>query len=211
MITMFHSNSIRDKLKTFIQLEVNQMLKGILEFSHYLLQESVRNGDLVIDATCGNGHDTLFLSKLVGDHGNVLAFDIQLQAIKRTKARLVEHSRRNVEVIHDSHAKVEQYIVPDQLIGGAIFNLGYLPQSNKKVITYGDTTIAAVQTILDHLKIGGIIVLVVYHGHEGGKEEKQTLLKFVSKLEQKKFHVLRYGFINQKNDPPFIIAIEKRK
>lgn len=188
------------------------MLKGILNYSHHLLEESVMKGDFVIDATCGNGNDTLFLSKLVDKEGHVLAFDIQTQAIENTKKLIKDNSFENVSVINDSHAHIEKYL-PENMnkeIGGAIFNLGYLPRSDKSIITKGQSTIAAVDTILTHLKKNGLVVLVVYYGHEGGISEKEMVLKHVIHLDQKKYSVLRYGFINQKNNPPFIVAIQKR-
>lgn len=52
-------------------------LRGILPFAHDTLRKVVRPGDYVIDATCGNGHDTLLLAELVGINGHVLGFDIQ--------------------------------------------------------------------------------------------------------------------------------------
>lgn len=188
------------------------MLKGILNYTHYLLEESVNNGDTVIDATCGNGNDTLFLSNIVGENGHVLAFDIQEQAITETKKILSNNKRNNVSLIHDSHENIINYLPDDKnlKIGGAIFNLGYLPKGDKSIITNGYSTIIAMDTILSALKRDGLIVIVVYHGHEGGKHEKEALLKHVIHLDQKKYNVLRYGFINQKNNPPFILAIQKK-
>ncbi len=189
------------------------MLKGILQYAHTLLDKSVNKGETVIDATCGNGHDTLFLSKLVGEEGHVLAFDIQQQAITNTKKRLEQNKRTNVSLIHDSHAHIEKYIQLEKHgpIGGAIFNLGYLPRSDKTVITKGDTTVQAMKAILKVLKKDGLIVAVIYHGHEGGEEEKNEVLQFTSALDQKEYKVIKYGFINQKNNPPFIVAIQKLK
>lgn len=43
----------------------------------------VSPGDTVVDATCGNGHDTLALARLVGPHGCVIALDIQVSAVLR--------------------------------------------------------------------------------------------------------------------------------
>ncbi|AXI09817.1 16S rRNA (cytosine(1402)-N(4))-methyltransferase [Oceanobacillus zhaokaii] len=188
------------------------MLKGILNYAHYLLEEAIKKDETVIDATCGNGNDTLFLSKLVGEQGKVLAFDIQKEAIAATKLRIIEHERTNVSLIHDSHGNISKYLRADkdEKISGAIFNLGYLPKSDKKIITKPDSTITAIDTILKHLRRDGLIVIVVYHGHEGGKEEKEAILKHLFHLDQKKYSVLRYGFINQKNDPPFILAIQKK-
>lgn len=185
-------------------------MKGIIQYSHDLLAQSIDEGEIAIDATCGNGNDTLALSNLVGENGRVFAFDIQKQAIHTTKQLLDHHRRTNVKLIHDSHANMTDYLKKTDQIGGAIFNLGYLPKSDKTVITKGDTTIAALEAILQQLKIDGITVLVVYHGHEGGQDEKTVLLQFVTQLNQKQFHVLRYGYINQKNNPPFVIAIKKR-
>lgn len=184
-------------------------MKGIIQYSHELLKQSIAGGDLAIDATCGNGNDTVVLSNLGGEKGKVLAFDIQDQAIETTKEKLTELKKQNVNLIKDSHANLRNYLKDEDTIGGAIFNLGYLPRSDKKIITKGDSTIAALETILKHLKVKGITVLVVYHGHEGGKEEKNQLLEYVTNLDQKYFQVLRYGYINQINNPPFIIAIRK--
>jgi len=191
---------------------VQKMVMGVIDFSHFLMEQVIDEGETVIDATCGNGHDTLYLSRLVGESGRVIAFDIQELAINNTRQLLEKHSRQNVTLIKDSHANFEQYIDEDKRenLGGAIFNLGYLPRSNKQIITKKESTIAAIQSLLQFIRPGGIIVLVVYHGHDGGELEKEGLLNYVTKLNQKDVHVLKYGFINQKNKPPFIIAIQKK-
>lgn len=186
------------------------MLQGILNYAHHLLESSVSPGELVVDATCGNGNDTLFLAKLVGDEGKVLAFDIQEQAIKATEALLEKEKQSNVTLIQDSHALISNYLKQGEEVAGAIFNLGYLPRSDKAIITKSTSTLQALEKLLERLKKKGLIVIVVYHGHEGGKEEKTALIEYVTQLEQKEYHVLQYQFINQKNDPPFILAIEKR-
>lgn len=188
-------------------------LTGILPFARELLKKAVTDGDIAIDGTAGNGHDTLFLKTLVGDRGFVYSFDVQESAIEATKKRMIENNAENdVALIHDGHENIEKYIKEDhkRQITGAIFNLGYLPGSDKTIVTQPDTTIEAVQAILHELKKEGIVVLVVYHGHSDGKREKDSLLQFVQELPQGKYHVLKYDFINQKNDPPFILAIEKR-
>lgn len=186
------------------------IIKGIINYSHHLLEKSVEKGEVVIDATSGNGNDTLFLSNLVGEDGHVLSFDIQKQAIEATEQLLKNHNRNNVTLIHDNHSLISKYVEDDVTIGGAIFNLGYLPRGDKTIVTKGETTITAFNSILGYLKKGGIVVLVVYHGHDEGKEEKEAIVKHVIQLNQKKYNVLRYGFINQKNNPPFIIAIQKK-
>lgn len=188
------------------------MLQGIINYSHHLLEQTVSLGDTVIDATCGNGHDTLFLSKIVGENGKVLAFDIQEEAILNTETLLHKNGRTNVKLICDSHENLNDYLACGQYdtIGGAIFNLGYLPGGDKSVITKATSTIIALDSILLSLKKGGMAILVIYPGHPGGEEEKEAVLKHVIHLDQKYFEVLKYGFINQQNNPPFIVAICKK-
>ncbi|MCM3718013.1 class I SAM-dependent methyltransferase [Fictibacillus phosphorivorans] len=188
-------------------------LEGVLPFARTLLRSFCTSGDLVIDATCGNGNDTLFLSKLVGEDGRVFAFDIQEQAIENSKLRLTQNQAAdNVTFYHASHHEMMEQL-PEFVHGnvsGAIFNLGYLPGSDKSITTKGSSTIDAIKQLLHILKPEGIIILVIYHGHEEGKREKELVLDFVKNIDQKKAHVLQYDFINQKNDPPFVVAIERR-
>lgn len=188
------------------------MIKGIIKYSHHLLENSLSEGDIAIDATCGNGHDTLFLSDIVGEKGKVLAFDIQNQAIQATKDILKENNVENTEVIFDNHALVANHLTANSVdkVGGAIFNLGYLPGSDKEIVTNPASTLLAFDTILGFLKPKGIIVLVVYYAHIGGIEEKESILKHVIHLDQKIYNVLQYRFINQKNNSPFIIAVQRK-
>lgn len=188
------------------------MLKRIIPFTHELIQQTVIPGDVVIDATCGNGHDTIMLSKAVQNTGTVYAFDIQKEAIEQTGTKLKQESLTNVQLIHDSHEHVDKHLADEHhgKVAAAIFNLGYLPGSDKSVITIPDSTLAAIDHILKQLKPGGIIACVVYYGHPGGEVEKNALIEHLTQLEQKKFNVLQYGFINQKNNPPFLLAIEKK-
>ena len=185
-------------------------LQRVIQYAQTLLSQAIKEGEIAIDATAGNGHDTLFLTKLVGEAGHVYAFDIQEQAIQQTTNRLQENELLpRATVILDGHENITSYVKDE--IGGAIFNLGYLPGTEHKIITKGNTTVQAIEQLVHLLKVGGIIVLVVYYGHDGGKEEKEEVLNYVQSLPQKYIHVLRYEFINQKNDPPFIIALEKAK
>lgn len=188
-------------------------LEGILPFARTLLKRAVNSGDAVVDATIGNGHDTLFLAQLVGKNGQVFGFDIQEEALRNTQKKLSEENLLDVVTLfHRGHEEVTSSI-PTPFHGkvtGAIFNLGYLPGGDKEVVTHADTTISAIEQLIDLLAPEGIIVLVVYHGHEEGAIERDLLVPFVEQLDQKKVHVLRYQFINQQNQPPFIIAIEKR-
>lgn len=179
----------------------------VLAFSKKLLKEVIDKNSIVVDATCGNGNDTLFLAKTSAK--KIYAFDIQKQAIDNTEKLLSENNlREKCEIILDSHSNFDSYI--EEKIRAVVFNLGYLPNADHKITTVATTTLAAVSKFLEKLEIGGRIVIVVYWGHENGKVEKELLLEKLSKLNQKEVEVLIYQFINQKNNAPFVIALEKK-
>lgn len=188
-------------------------LDRVLPFSKKIIQLAVTEGDVVIDATVGNGHDTVFLAEIVGPNGHVFGYDIQEEAITNTKQKLLEKQLlERVTLFQTSHSNILQTI-PKKFhgkIAGAMFNLGYLPGGNKEIVTKPQTTIEAIKETLSVLKSEGVIVLVIYHGHEEGKTERDAVLNYAKELDQNEAHVLEYRFINQKNNPPFIIAIEKR-
>ncbi|MDE9800368.1 class I SAM-dependent methyltransferase [Staphylococcus delphini] len=185
------------------------IVERILPFAKSLIRSHTTSESVVIDATCGNGHDTKFLADLV-PNGHVYGCDIQQEAIENTKRRV--HYYSNVSLFHTGHEWITQYIRDEHLtqVHAAIFNLGYLPKGDKSIVTQSTTTLAAVQTIFDVLQPEGIIVLVVYPGHEEGAEESETLMKHLTAFDQQRAHVLKYEFINQQNRPPYVIALEKR-
>lgn len=189
------------------------VLKRVLDYSKHLAKQVIKPGDVVIDCTCGNGHDTLFLAELVGKTGYVYGFDVQEIALERTEERLNSANVFQAELILDGHEHVDQYIKPQHRgkIRCAMFNLGYLPNSDKQVTTSGETTIKAIKALLPLLAQNGLIILVVYSGHDEGQKEKDQLLQYLQTLDQKYAHVLKYQFVNQQNHAPFVLAIEKMK
>ena len=186
------------------------MLENALRFSHTLLKNTISQGDIVVDATVGNGSDTVLLAKLVGPNGKVYGFDVQKKAIETTKEKLIyTNLHQQVELYQQGHETLGEIIDPKTPVSGAIFNLGYLPKSDKSIITRSSTTLKAISTLLPLLRKGALLIIVVYYGHEGGEEEKDAVLEYVSQLPQKEYSTLKYGFINQKNHPPFLLAVEK--
>ncbi|WP_141433747.1 class I SAM-dependent methyltransferase [Bacillus sp. 03113] len=188
-------------------------LERILPFARTLLEKAISSGDIVVDATLGNGHDTLFLANLVGGNGRVFGFDVQKEAVVKSQQRLAEQKVNDrVTIFHKGHEHLLESIPTAYhgFITGAIFNLGYLPGGDKTIVTKSKTTISAIEQLLKIMASEGIIVLVIYHGHAEGEIERNDLLAYVKNLDQKSAHVLQYQFINQANHPPFIIAIEKR-
>jgi len=190
---------------------VNVMIESPLAYSHTLLRQCVREGDVVVDATIGHGHDTLLLAELVGPTGRVLGFDIQAQAIESTRTKLnAAGLGERVTLYHESHEHAGLRLGEGQAIGAVQFNLGYLPGGDKGIVTRGLSTLRCLESLLPRLRPDGMAIFVVYYGHNGGPEEKDALITFVDGLDQKAFTVLQYSMRNWRSDPPFLIAIQKR-
>lgn len=162
-----------------------------------------------MDATCGNGHDTVFLARLVGEQGRVLALDIQAQAIENTRKRLIDAGMADrVQLIEADHARLDEYL-PDK-IKAAMFNLGYLPGGNHQFTTSGRATVAALEHCMNRLVAGGLVTVVAYPGHPGGGEEIEQVKAYLAQLDQKEYETWQLNFINQRNDPPCLLVGSKR-
>jgi len=186
------------------------VLPNALNYSKELLQRIVREGDTVVDATAGNGHDTALLARLVGKKGRVYAFDIQTEALMQTRERLKQQGlSAQVTLIHDGHENMAAYL--QQPVGAIVFNLGYLPGGSHDLVTRPETTVAAMAAGLQQLRPGGVMLLVIYTGHPGGVAERDAVINYAAALDQKLFDVLHYQFINQKNMPPSLLIIAKKQ
>ena len=178
-------------------------MKRPLEMAHDFLAQVITQEDIVVDATMGNGHDTLFLAKLAKQ---VYAFDIQEQALEKTSQRLQEAGLTNAELILQGHETVDQFV---REVKAAIFNLGYLPSADKSIITQPQTTLDALDKLCHMLVKGGRIAIMIYYGHEGGDIERDAVMDFVSHLPQQEYTSAIYRTLNQINNPPFLVMIEK--
>ncbi|MCC5909868.1 MAG: class I SAM-dependent methyltransferase [Clostridiaceae bacterium] len=180
------------------------------EFAHIAIESKIQKGSVVIDATLGNGYDTLFLYNIVGNEGKVFSFDIQVQSLQNTEALLQKHNLQHssITLIHDGHENIKKYV--NERIDAAMFNLGYLPKGNKDIITKPDTTIKAISTVLELLNRGGIISIVIYYGHKGGIHEKNCVLDYIETLTYEEYTVLQCDYINHENNPPVVLLIEKK-
>jgi tRNA1(Val) A37 N6-methylase TrmN6 len=185
------------------------MLLNILDFVHTSIQQVVRVGDTVVDATAGNGHDTLFLATCVGALGKVMAFDIQEAALQATSKRLVNAGmRERVELIKAGHEHLDDYIEGE--VSAIMFNLGYLPGADKSCTTTAGTTLEAMQAGLAHLAINGVLAAVLYPGHEQGRIEAEAVQAWAAGLPQQQVAVLKYAFINRVHDAPYALLLQKR-
>jgi len=184
------------------------LLRGPVPLSHLLIRRYVSPGDQVVDATCGNGHDTLLLAELVGPRGRVWAFDIQQEALDATAARLAEAGGFDtVVLLHCGHEYMaERCPAP---VKAVVFNLGYLPGGDRTVVTRPESTRAGLEQSLEILEPGGIVLVTLYPGHEGGGQERIVLEERLSQLPPAGFHVWRMGQINVSTTAPYIILIQK--
>ncbi len=188
------------------------MLSAV-EYCHTLLRERLLPGDLAVDATAGNGHDTHFLAQLTGPDGKVFAFDVQARAIESTRLLLERWGVPDecYELIQASHGEMARHLPAglEERLAAVVFNLGYLPGGDKSVITQPETTLPAVRASLEYLRPGGLLLLVLYPGHEGGAEEAQLLRDLASGLPPRLWHVTEYRTLNSRSAAPAVLAIEK--
>lgn len=178
-----------------------------LGLSHYFINQSVKKGDFCIDATAGRGRDTAFLCERCGKEGRVLAFDIQEEAVKSTKA-LLEEKGLCAEVILDSHSNMDRY-AEEESADAIMFNFGWLPGGNHNIFSRPDTSIPAIEKALKILKPGGVISICIYYGKECGFDEKEALTEFFKTLDSQKYTVISCDFPNRGGCPPLPVFIIK--
>lgn len=181
---------------------------GVVRVAHTLLAERVRTARLLVDATAGNGEDTLFLARLSPADACVFAFDIQQRALDETARKLAEASLTDkVTLVLDDHARLQQYIAGG--IEVAVFNLGYLPGGDHAVTTTAATTLAALAALVELLAPGGMAAIAAYPGHAAGCEEETRLRAFLSALPRGDFTACRYAMINHAPVAPVLYVLEK--
>ncbi|GAA3402836.1 class I SAM-dependent methyltransferase [Paenibacillus hodogayensis] len=188
---------------------------SVLSFAHRCVTERLRPGEIAVDATAGTGADTAFLCGAVGSAGTVYAFDIQQEALDRAAERVaaLHATAPRLHLLLQSHAELEQALPPDERgrVGAVMFNLGYLPGGDQTVITRPESTLPALDAAVSVLRAGGILTVVLYPGHDGGREEAESVQRWAAALPEAAFQTLLYRFANRSNNPPYVIAIEKRK
>ena len=178
--------------------------------AHNIIQNYLDVGDYAIDATVGNGHDTLFLGKQVGIAGKVFGFDIQQQALDSTLSKLESEHIINIQLFHVSHNNMEQHI-PTQYYGKInviMFNLGYLPGSDKSIITHADSTLSALNQSINLLAQSGIITITAYPGHQGGAEETRLIKQWCNHLSTEQYTV-QIIYSSDKKTAPVLFIIQK--
>lgn len=180
----------------------------LLDLQKHFILSHLKEGDVAVDFTMGNGHDTEFLSKTVGELGHVFAFDIQEAALASTSENLQKaECPNNYTLILDSHHNVKKYV--DVPIKAGMFNLGYLPGSDKKVTTMRATTLPAIEAAIDLMDRDAIILVAVYPGHKEGEEEGKLICEYLSTLSRHKVCATKIKILNSPTSPFFIIIENK--
>ena len=175
---------------------------------HFIL-EHLGRGDVAVDFTMGNGGDTLFLSRTVGEEGRVYAFDIQEEALVSTEKFLNENGApKNYTLICASHHRVREFV--KEPIKAGMFNLGYLPRSGRKTLyTMRETTMPAVEAAIELLSPDGVLIVAIYPGHEEGALEGEMLREYFAGLSKYRICASEFHILNSPTSLYFFI-IEKK-
>lgn len=182
----------------------------ITEFCHRFIKDHVAPGDVCVDATAGNGNDTLFLCRLVGESGKVYAFDIQQEALLRTGERL-KQEKLQAELVLDGHENMEAYVEEKGEVACMVFNFGYLPGGDHTIATGARTSVQAIKAGLKLLRKGGLMSLCIYSGGDTGFDERDAILNFLRELDPKQYLVIESIYYNRPHHPPIPVQIVKIK
>lgn len=179
------------------------------QLAQILLRNSIHEGDIVIDSTAGNGHDTVFLAECVGLNGRVLAFDIQEPAIRSAKAAVIAANLGDRVEFHQlSHAKMAEHAEHGS-VAAIMFNLGYLPGNDHHFTTQTEETLTAMAVATDLLKPGGRLSVVCYPGHPEGAVEAELVEVWMSSLTSDGWCVAKYAMLGTRKPAPFLLMGRK--
>jgi methylase of polypeptide subunit release factors len=185
------------------------MIINATSFVHTLLRAHLQHGNTAIDATIGNGWDTVVLAELVGNSGTVYGFDIQQVALDVTNSRL-RTANYTAKLFIENHANMAN-VLPQECKGNVhaiTFNLGYLPGGDKCLTTTTETTIEALVCGLEMLAHRGIITVVCYQ-HPEGIDELQAIRRWLQQQPQDIVVCTETHFLNQRGTPPIVVTISK--
>ena len=182
----------------------------ITEWYHSFLKQQITPGDLCIDATMGNGNDTLLLCQLAGDTGHCLAFDIQAEVLVNTRKLLAENNipPHSYTLFQESHENLSCHADPDS-VSAIVFNLGYLPTGDHDLATKAPSTLCALEQSLSLLKKGGLMVVCIYSGGDSGFEERDAVLSWLKERDPKKYLVIVSEYYNRPKNPPIPALVIK--
>jgi len=180
----------------------------LLDLHKFFILKHLKEGDVAVDFTMGNGYDTEFLSRTVKETGHVYAFDIQKAAVDSTRARLASvNCPQNYTLIHDSHHRVKDYVKTP--IKAGMFNLGWLPGGDKSITTLRETTLPAIEAAIELLDRDAILNVAVYPGHEEGDAEGKMICEYLAGISRHKICATKVNILNSPTSPYFIMIETK--
>ena len=196
-------------------------LTRIVAWSHELVREVLRPGDLAVDLTAGKGRDTLALAAAVGQTGQVVSFDTQAVALEQTAALLQQHgyavkkcsgdreipAGNEIVLVQTCHSTLREIL--SRPARAVLANLGYLPGGDRRLMTRPESTLPALAQSLDLLSIGGRLAVTVYPSHPGGQHEAQMIDDFFATLPSDLWQVLLLRVANR-GEAPYLLAAERR-
>lgn len=185
-------------------------LKNAVTMSHMLLQGYVQKARVLVDMTCGNGHDTVFLAQHMPEDAHLYAFDIQTCAVASTRGAIKEAGLGHKHIIYKEGSHDGLVAQIEEPIDIAVFNLGYLPSGDHSIYTQSATTIKACKICLNKVTKTGIIMLAAYPGTEAGAHEQSAVHEFMQSIPQTEYDVSFWKPLNQIHHPPVLYIIQKR-
>jgi len=185
------------------------LFSSSLECAHHYWKQLLQPGSWVIDATCGNGYDTLFLATILSSFDKefgVIAIDLQETAIDNTRA-LLQKELPSISSIHFFHQSHESFplLASENSISLIAYNLGYLPGGDKQKTTLTSSTLTSLSAAEHLIAPGGVISISCYPGHEEGKKEEEALLSHLKQLPQNEWHITHHYSVNRHQSPTLIL------
>ena len=191
-------------------MELPDRITGITDLAQAFAGAGLKPGDTAVDCTAGNGLDTLFLLQKTAPGGFVFAFDVQKDALKRTRALLEDAciSSHRFKLVHDCHSRLSTYVKQEE-VAVCMFNLGFLPGGTRDITTSPGRVIEAVRSALGLLRPLGLITIVMYPGHEPGRLEQKCILDHVRNFDERLCRVMYIRYMNTEKASPSILVIQK--
>ena len=186
------------------------LFQSHIDLAHHYWRQILRPGDIALDATCGNGHDTLFLSEcvLTPDSGCLYSIDVQENAILSAKEKLEgylsQEQLHRVKFFRQCHSTFPAEIQPES-VKCIVYNLGYLPKGDKALTTKVETTLQSVTQAMTLLIKGGVISITCYPGHDEGAVEEKALLYFSKELDPKQWSCCYHQWLNRTQSPSLLL------
>lgn len=188
-------------------------MSELTRLAHSNLSPHLKPGDVAVDLTAGNGHDTWFLAQQVAPDGRVYAFDIQSRAVEATRARFRDGLlEKVVRVLHESHNSWEKHLEPSDLnrLRVVMMNLGYLPGGDVSITTDTSTSLTAAKSALARLMPGGVLSILAYTGHPGGLDEAMAIKEWLIEQQSLGFVELEQHPVVPNDGAPFLMIAHKQ-